>query len=364
SIFDLMLLVLPYQTDHLDERHRLAQIAERALARLDAVSGTAPATDMGRLPALIIEGNWERARQAAKGAYANNHVAWRHYALWVLATLAKNQGEADAASARIRELLPEGPETVPGNCFFPCGTNVQRIAAEMALGASDLPSARAWLEAHDRWLAWSGAALGRAEGALGWAAYQHASGDAALARRHAEQALALASEPRQPLALIAVQRFLGQLDTEARHFPDAEEHLRQSRELAEACAAPFERALTLLTLAGLRANQGKTDDARTLLAEVRAICEPLAARPTLERVAALEARLATAPKPAYPAGLTAREIEVLGLVAQGLTDAEVAERLFLSPRTVSQHLRSVYNKLGVSSRAAATRFAVMHGLVE
>ena len=55
---------------------------------------------------------------------------------------------------------------------------------------------------------------------------------------------------------------------------------------------------------------------------------------------------------------------MLGLVAQGLTDAEVAERLYLSPRTISQHLRSVYNKLGVSSRAAATRFAVMHGLVE
>jgi DNA-binding NarL/FixJ family response regulator len=45
-----------------------------------------------------------------------------------------------------------------------------------------------------------------------------------------------------------------------------------------------------------------------------------------------------------------------------MTDAEAAERLFLSPRTVGQHLRSIYNKLGVSSRAAATRFAVEHGL--
>ena len=42
---------------------------------------------------------------------------------------------------------------------------------------------------------------------------------------------------------------------------------------------------------------------------------------------------------------------------------QVAERLFLSPRTVSQHLRSIYNKLGVSSRAAATRFAIEHGLL-
>ncbi|HEX5504853.1 MAG TPA: LuxR C-terminal-related transcriptional regulator [Thermomicrobiales bacterium] len=66
--------------------------------------------------------------------------------------------------------------------------------------------------------------------------------------------------------------------------------------------------------------------------------------------------------PAYPAGLSAREVEVLRLVAEGLTDAQVAERLFLSPRTVGQHLRSVYNKLGVENRAAATRFAVEHHL--
>lgn len=50
-------------------------------------------------------------------------------------------------------------------------------------------------------------------------------------------------------------------------------------------------------------------------------------------------------------------------MAQGLTDAEVADQLYLSPRTVGQHLRSIYNKLGVNSRAAATRFAVERGLV-
>jgi DNA-binding NarL/FixJ family response regulator len=68
------------------------------------------------------------------------------------------------------------------------------------------------------------------------------------------------------------------------------------------------------------------------------------------------------PEVSYPAGLTAREVEVLQLVAEGLTDAEVAERLYLSRRTVSTHLTSIYNKLGVGSRAAATRFAVEQGL--
>jgi predicted ATPase/DNA-binding CsgD family transcriptional regulator len=65
----------------------------------------------------------------------------------------------------------------------------------------------------------------------------------------------------------------------------------------------------------------------------------------------------------HPAGLTAREIGVLRLVAQGLTDAQVAEKLVLSPRTVSTHLTSIYGKLQVNSRSAATRFAVENGVV-
>ena len=67
--------------------------------------------------------------------------------------------------------------------------------------------------------------------------------------------------------------------------------------------------------------------------------------------------------PTYPAGLTAREVEVLRLVAQGLTDAQVAEQLVISPRTVNWHLTSIYSKLGVSSRSAATRYAIEHTLV-
>jgi predicted ATPase/DNA-binding CsgD family transcriptional regulator len=62
------------------------------------------------------------------------------------------------------------------------------------------------------------------------------------------------------------------------------------------------------------------------------------------------------------AGLSAREVEVLGLVATGLTSAQIAKELFLSPRTVDTHLTSIYHKLGVSSRTAAARFALEHGL--
>lgn len=67
--------------------------------------------------------------------------------------------------------------------------------------------------------------------------------------------------------------------------------------------------------------------------------------------------------PSYPAGLSNREVQVLCLVAQGLTDAQVADQLIISTRTVTTHLTSIYNKLGVNSRAAATRFAVEHALL-
>jgi predicted ATPase/DNA-binding NarL/FixJ family response regulator len=61
--------------------------------------------------------------------------------------------------------------------------------------------------------------------------------------------------------------------------------------------------------------------------------------------------------------LTPREIEILRLVAEGLTDAAIARRLYVSVRTVNAHLRSIYTKLGVTSRAAATRIAAQRGLL-
>lgn len=54
---------------------------------------------------------------------------------------------------------------------------------------------------------------------------------------------------------------------------------------------------------------------------------------------------------------------MLRLVTQGMTDAQVADQLVLSPRTVQGHLRSIYNKINVNSRSAATRYAVEHQLL-
>src|SRR6266699_2645143 len=62
--------------------------------------------------------------------------------------------------------------------------------------------------------------------------------------------------------------------------------------------------------------------------------------------------------PTYPDGLTVREVEVLRLLAQGLTDAQIAAQLIISPRTVNTHLKAIYGKIQVSSRVAATRYAL------
>jgi DNA-binding CsgD family transcriptional regulator len=110
-------------------------------------------------------------------------------------------------------------------------------------------------------------------------------------------------------------------------------------------------------LAAVRARLSRTafDDAWTAgqaLTMEQAVDEALALTPEPE----------TAPAP-YPADLTEREVEVLRLVAQGLTNAKVANQLIISPRTVEAHLRSIYGKLQVTSRSAATRFAVEHQLV-
>jgi DNA-binding NarL/FixJ family response regulator len=67
--------------------------------------------------------------------------------------------------------------------------------------------------------------------------------------------------------------------------------------------------------------------------------------------------------PTYPAGLTAREVEVLRLVAKGLTNMQIAKELVLSEKTVATHLNHIFNKTNSENRAAAVAFAMRHGLV-
>lgn len=72
---------------------------------------------------------------------------------------------------------------------------------------------------------------------------------------------------------------------------------------------------------------------------------------------------ATTRRPERPAGLTAREVEILRLLARGLLNKEIARRLAITPKTVGNHVEHIYAKIGVSSRAAAALFATEHGLL-
>jgi DNA-binding CsgD family transcriptional regulator len=237
---------------------------------------------------------------------------------------------------------------------------LMRIAAELCLDHNDLPAAHAWLDAHDRWLEWSGAVLGRADGQCAWASYWLAARDIGRARQHAEQALTLASEPRQPLALLAAHRLCGTIEAHDSRLLDAHQHLDAALALADACAAPYERALTLLACADLALRSGANDRAGLALDEARAICLPLAAVPTLARIDALTARLgdqSSAMARTASIGLSPREIEVLRLLAGGRTNREIAETLFLSARTVERHITNLYAKIGAQGRAEAMAFA-------
>jgi DNA-binding NarL/FixJ family response regulator len=127
--------------------------------------------------------------------------------------------------------------------------------------------------------------------------------------------------------------------------------------------ASYERAVAAArTQLGEHAFTQAWAEGRTMTPEqaIAAHGQPLLAERT--RTKARTTKLKS-PAPLYPNDLTEREVEVLRLVARGLSDAQVAEILVISPRTVNAHLRSVYSKLNITSRTAATYFAIEHHLI-
>ena len=133
--------------------------------------------------------------------------------------------------------------------------------------------------------------------------------------------------------------------------------LREAVRLWEAAGAPMEAARTRLELA--RACQALGDlEAGRLEAET-------ASRVFRERGAAPAAAEAAAllGDTAVVGGLTAREVEVLRLVARGRSNPEIAAALVLSEKTVARHLSNIFTKLDVTSRTAAAAFAFEHRLV-
>ncbi len=377
---ELHLVVLTYETDDLAGRRHIENEAEAAWQRGSGAYAESFAGAM-RMPRQFIEGNWAQLEATAISLRANSIDSMRADAVCWLCPLARAQGNSQLAWELVAECLPGGPATAPGDTNFRAARSAQRTAAELALDAGDLPTARRWLEAGDRWLAWSGALIGQAENALLWAAYQRASGDPAAATLHVEAALRLAGKPRQPLALIAAQRLAGELATAGGRYDDAAAHIESALALAEACAAAFERGLTLLALTELELARDNQGAAAVALATARDIFAKLGAQPALTRTAALAARLDIDGSPAsstthdtqFKAPIAAvdrrlievlspRELDVARLLPAGRTNQEIANLLFLSPKTVEVHVSRILSKTGLPNRTAAAALAERTGL--
>lgn len=123
---------------------------------------------------------------------------------------------------------------------------------------------------------------------------------------------------------------------------------------------PHEAAQARVVLGRACTAAGDPDAGRRELESARRALDELGAALDVAEVSALlgEGRPTT-----RPGGLTDREVEVLGLVAAGRTNREVAADLYLSEHTVARHLQNIFTKLDVNSRAAATRTAYEHGLL-
>ncbi|WP_435059211.1 LuxR C-terminal-related transcriptional regulator [Streptomyces sp. bgisy060] len=123
---------------------------------------------------------------------------------------------------------------------------------------------------------------------------------------------------------------------------------------------PYEAAQVRMLLAAADRTVGDEEAARLELGAARAVFERLGAVPDARRAAAL---LGGGARRRLPGGLTAREAEVLRLVATGGTNRDIARALVISEHTVARHLNNIFAKLEVGSRAAATAYAYDHGLV-
>lgn len=158
--------------------------------------------------------------------------------------------------------------------------------------------------------------------------------------------------------LIATERSAcGRLQL-AERDPDACETLKQAADQWHRLNVPYEEATARTLLGEALRTAGADVDATESFTDAARLFEQIGAQ-----LDALDRRDDDL-EPDLPAGLTEREVEVLRLVAEGLTNNEIAGQLFLSPKTVSRHLSNIFTKIDVSSRASATAYAATHNLLD
>lgn len=289
----------------------------------------------------VASGDWPNAMTAAEAACRRltdpPHPALG-LAYYQKAELYRLVGAFDKAEGAYRQASRYGQDPVPGLALL-----------DLARGDADAAATtirRAVTEGH------SPALLAAAVDIL------RAAGDVAGARAAADALATLASTAPSPvLAATASQAFGAVLIAEGDLVAGMAE-LRAATRAWQALRMPYEAARTAVLLGLALAAIGDRAAADIELDNARAIFTELGARPDLDRLAAL-----LGPPVPHHAGLSAREGEVLALLAAGKTNREIAAALYLSPHTVGRHIGNIFAKLGVTSRAAATAHAYEHGLL-
>jgi DNA-binding NarL/FixJ family response regulator len=185
-----------------------------------------------------------------------------------------------------------------------------------------------------------------------------AAGDVDAARQAATELHELSTRRPTPLLEAVAARTAGLVRLADDDPAGALAALRRAAARWRTLNAPFEAARDRVAIAAACRALGDEETAVVELAAAREVFDRLGAIPDRQRVDAL-----SGPGSAVPAGLSPREVEVIGHLVRGATNREIAASLGISERTVDRHVSNIYTKLDVSSRAAATAFALEHRLV-
>ena len=185
-----------------------------------------------------------------------------------------------------------------------------------------------------------------------------AIGDLEAARAACGELDEIAARQRSDLLAATAAHARGALALAEGDASGAVAALRSALRTWQELEAPYEAARSRVLLGLACAALGDDDTKAVELEAARDAFEKLGAAPEIARVDELTGR---APPDAH--GLSAREVEVLRLVATGMSNRDIATELVISERTVARHVQNIFAKLRLSSRAAASVFASEHGLL-